>query len=69
VSFTYTLFVKDPDAVLDPAEVVNLPRDEAAAGAKAAFEAVFANGPKIELDHHLVYHARTFVPAAALYAF
>jgi hypothetical protein len=35
-------------------------RDEAAAGAKAAFEAVFEHGPKIELDHHLVYHSRAF---------
>lgn len=26
--------------------------------AEQAFLAVFAHGPKIELDHHLVYHAR-----------
>jgi hypothetical protein len=44
--------------VLDPTDVPSLPRDEAAAGAKAAFEAVFEHGPKIELDHHMVYHAR-----------
>jgi hypothetical protein len=46
--------------VLDPAEVPRMSRDEAAAGAKAAFEAVFEHGPKIELDHHLVYHSRAF---------
>lgn len=27
--------------------------------AKAAFEAVFSNGTKIQGDHHLVFHART----------
>ncbi|KAJ7200812.1 hypothetical protein GGX14DRAFT_466162 [Mycena pura] len=47
----------DPDAVLDPKETPSVSRDEAAEGAKAAFLAVFENGPKIELDHHLVYHA------------
>ncbi|KAJ7613414.1 hypothetical protein FB45DRAFT_938308 [Roridomyces roridus] len=47
----------DPDAVLDPAEVPALSRDEAANGAKACFEAVFKDGEKIELDHHIVYHA------------
>lgn len=26
----------------------------------AAFEAVFQNAPRIELDHHILYHARTF---------
>ncbi|KAF7342328.1 hypothetical protein MVEN_01821200 [Mycena venus] len=56
VCLRYVAF-PDPDAVLDATEVPNLSRDEAAAGAKAAFEAVFEHGPKIELDHHLVYHA------------
>ncbi|KAJ7106703.1 hypothetical protein C8R44DRAFT_805709 [Mycena epipterygia] len=56
VCLRYVAF-PDPDAVLDPEEVVGIPRDEAAAGARAAFEDVFENGPKIELDHHLVYHS------------
>ncbi|KAF8209173.1 hypothetical protein K438DRAFT_1811866 [Mycena galopus ATCC 62051] len=58
VCLRYVAF-PDPDAVLDPADGVRTPgsRDKAAAGAKAAFEAVFENGPKIELDHHLVYHS------------
>ncbi|KAJ6562224.1 hypothetical protein B0H19DRAFT_1143862 [Mycena capillaripes] len=56
VCLRYVAF-PDPDAVLDPEEVVSMSRDEAAASSKAAFEAVFENGPKIELDHHLVYHA------------
>ncbi|KAJ7875576.1 hypothetical protein B0H14DRAFT_2715695 [Mycena olivaceomarginata] len=56
VCLRYVAF-PDPDAVLDPAEVPRMSRDEAAAGAKAAFEAVFEHGPKIELDHHLVYHS------------
>ncbi|KAJ7861298.1 hypothetical protein B0H13DRAFT_2237305 [Mycena leptocephala] len=56
VCLRYVAF-PDPDAVLDPTDVPSLPRDEAAAGAKAAFEAVFEHGPKIELDHHMVYHA------------
>ncbi|KAJ7743912.1 hypothetical protein DFH07DRAFT_869858 [Mycena maculata] len=56
VCLRYVAF-PDPDAVLDPAEVVGTSRDEAAAGGRAAFEAVFENGPQIELDHHLVYHA------------
>jgi len=43
---------------VDPAEVVAIPRAEAAKRASAAFEAVFANGHKIELDHYIVYHAR-----------
>ncbi|KAJ7926824.1 hypothetical protein B0H13DRAFT_1599253 [Mycena leptocephala] len=56
VCLRYVAF-PDPDAVLNPTDVPSLPRDEAAAGAKAAFEAVFEHGPKIELDHHMVYHA------------
>ncbi|KAJ7200809.1 hypothetical protein GGX14DRAFT_371842, partial [Mycena pura] len=50
----------DPDTVLDPKETPSVSRDEAAEGAKVAFLAVFENGPKIELDHHLVYHARAY---------
>jgi hypothetical protein len=33
-------------------------KEESAQRAVAAFKAVFECGPKIELDHHLVYHAR-----------
>ncbi|KAG5640665.1 hypothetical protein DXG03_007602 [Asterophora parasitica] len=47
----------DPDAVLDPNEVVDIPKADAEKGAAEAFRAVFEYGPKIELDHHLVYHA------------
>ncbi|KAF7325136.1 hypothetical protein MKEN_00557200 [Mycena kentingensis (nom. inval.)] len=49
----------DPDALLDPADSASatISRDDASAGSKAAFEAVFEHGPKIELDHHLVYYA------------
>ncbi|TFK32751.1 hypothetical protein BDQ12DRAFT_692043, partial [Crucibulum laeve] len=47
----------DPDAELDPNEVVSIPKEEAATGAEEAFRAVFEHGPRIELDHHLVYHA------------
>lgn len=36
-----------------------MPKEEAAHAAVAAFRAVFEYGPKIELDHHLVYHTRT----------
>ncbi|KAJ6511716.1 hypothetical protein DFH09DRAFT_1251567 [Mycena vulgaris] len=50
VCLRYVAF-PDPDAVLEPGEVPGMPKEEAAAGARAAFEAV------IELDHHLVYHA------------
>ncbi|KAJ7059603.1 hypothetical protein C8F01DRAFT_1026260 [Mycena amicta] len=46
----------DPDALLDPADAA-ASKDDAAARAKAAFQAVFEHGPKIELDHHLVYHS------------
>ncbi|KAF7427802.1 hypothetical protein PC9H_007018 [Pleurotus ostreatus] len=47
----------DPDAALDPAEVPSIPKEEAEKAATQAFETVFENGMKIELDHYLVYHA------------
>ncbi|KAF9491319.1 hypothetical protein BDN71DRAFT_1398587 [Pleurotus eryngii] len=47
----------DPDAALDPTEVPSIPKEEAETAATRAFETVFENGMKIELDHHLVYHA------------
>uniref|UniRef100_A0A0W0FP07 Uncharacterized protein n=1 Tax=Moniliophthora roreri TaxID=221103 RepID=A0A0W0FP07_MONRR len=49
----------DPDAQLDEVEDMSLsiPKEEAEKAAVKAFQFVFDNGPKIELDHHLVYHA------------
>ncbi|KZV62664.1 hypothetical protein PENSPDRAFT_591100 [Peniophora sp. CONT] len=48
----------DGDAVVDTAQEISGPSvDQAAARGRAAFEAIFANGTKIELDHYLVYFA------------
>ncbi|TFK64860.1 hypothetical protein BDN72DRAFT_774082 [Pluteus cervinus] len=47
----------DLDAVVDSKEVLAIPKEVAEVGAAKAFAAVFEHGPKIELDHHLVYHA------------
>jgi len=47
----------DPDAFVDPLEIVSISQSEAATRAIAAFESVFTNGPKIELDHYLVYYS------------
>jgi hypothetical protein len=47
-----------PDAIVDPDEVLSIPQEEAAQRACAAFQTVFENGPKIELDHYVVYFAR-----------
>lgn len=44
------------DAVDNPADAPDL--KAASARAQAAFEFVLANGPKIQTDHYLVYHAR-----------
>lgn len=52
--------IQDQDAEIDPDEVVSIPREEAESKSTAAFKFVFENGPKIELDHHIVYHAREF---------
>ena len=49
---------KDPDAIVDQSDTCLISKTDAVARAKAAFEVVFINGPKIELEHHLVYHAR-----------
>lgn len=49
---------QDPDAVIDPDELISLPKSQAETGSEEAFRLVLKNGPKIELDHHLVYHAR-----------
>ncbi|KNZ80288.1 Tetratricopeptide repeat protein 39B [Termitomyces sp. J132] len=48
----------DPDATPDPSSETDIiPSTEAAQGAVEAFKAVFEYGPKIELDHYIVYHA------------
>lgn len=52
------IFQQDPDAILDENDNCHISKGTAISRAKAAFEAVFANGRKIELDHHLVYHSR-----------
>lgn len=49
---------QDPDAELDPNEVVKFSKAEAEKTAEASLKAVFEHGSKIDLDHHLVYHAR-----------
>ena len=43
---------------MDPNEVLTISRAEAAQRACAAFQSVFEHGPKIELDHYVVYFAR-----------
>jgi len=48
----------DPQAQEDPEEVLKLPVEGAAQRGMAAFETVFANGTKIQLDHFLVYFSR-----------
>ncbi|KAF8867713.1 hypothetical protein CPB84DRAFT_1859129 [Gymnopilus junonius] len=53
----------DPDAEIDVADTLPTPglasisKEEAEREAGASFKAVFEHGPKIELDHQLVYHA------------
>ncbi|KDR77972.1 hypothetical protein GALMADRAFT_224382 [Galerina marginata CBS 339.88] len=51
----------DPDAELDDADNLHSPgelsKEAAEREAEASFKAVFEHGPKIELDHQLVYHA------------
>lgn len=43
---------------MDPDEAVSIPQAEAAERAGAAFQSVFENGTRIELDHYVVYFAR-----------
>ena len=43
---------------MDPEQAVSIPQAEAAERAGAAFQSVFENGTKIELDHYIVYFAR-----------
>jgi hypothetical protein len=35
-------------------------KDAAEHMAKEAFNTIFEHGPKIQLDHHLVYYARSY---------
>jgi hypothetical protein len=53
--------VQDPDAVVDTKTKASISKAEAETRAVAAFEFIFANGPKIEFDHHLIYYARKFI--------
>lgn len=55
---TDALYPQDPDAELDANELVFVPVEEAQHKAESAFQQVFENGPKIELDHYIVYYAR-----------
>ncbi|KAH0834300.1 hypothetical protein J3R83DRAFT_11675 [Lanmaoa asiatica] len=47
----------DPDAELDADQKVSISVEEAQHRAESAFEEVFENGPRIELDHYIVYYA------------
>jgi len=47
----------DPDAIVDENDNIQISKSESVRRAKTAFQTIFANGPKIELEHHLVYHA------------
>ncbi|KAF5358693.1 hypothetical protein D9758_007656 [Tetrapyrgos nigripes] len=47
----------DPDAESDPSEEPAMSVEEAVRGSEEAFNDVFKYGPKIELDHFLVYSA------------
>lgn len=49
----------DPDAVIDESQVLPISKAEAEKQAEDAFRLVFEHGPKIELDHQIVYNART----------
>ena len=52
---------QDHEAIVDENDNCEASQSEAVTRAKAAFGSVFANGTKIELDHHLVYHAREYL--------
>ena len=55
-----TRHLQDPDADIDLNEPIVIPKDTAEKVAKESFDAVFQHGPKIQLDHHLVYYSRKF---------
>ncbi|KDQ50613.1 hypothetical protein JAAARDRAFT_41924 [Jaapia argillacea MUCL 33604] len=46
----------DAHAIIDPRKSVGMSKAEAEARSIAAFEFVLENGPRIELDHYLVYY-------------
>ena len=46
-----------------------MPQAEASAKAEDILRQVIADGPKIQLDHHLVYHARECVIDTATYPY
>ena len=43
---------------MDAGDKVSVSAEDAQHRAASAFEQVFENGPKIELDHYVVYYAR-----------
>ncbi|KAF8837528.1 hypothetical protein BDN67DRAFT_1013812 [Paxillus ammoniavirescens] len=47
----------DPDAELDADEQLSVPVEDARQRAEHALKEVFEHGPKIELDHYIVYYA------------
>jgi len=47
----------DPDAQLEAGDKMPISTEEAEHRAVSAFQEVFDNGPKIELDHYIVYYA------------
>jgi hypothetical protein len=49
---------QDADAIIDPMERLTVSHKDASSRAVDAFEIVLKNGPKIQLDHHLVYYTR-----------
>lgn len=50
---------QDPDAVFESEEKLSISSEEAQKRSLAAFDAVFAYGAKIQLDHFIVYYTRT----------
>ncbi|CAL1697497.1 unnamed protein product [Somion occarium] len=47
----------EPDAVIDPEEKLPISKADAVAQATTSFQLIFTHGPKIELDHFIVYFA------------
>ncbi|KAF9808167.1 hypothetical protein IEO21_07953 [Rhodonia placenta] len=47
----------DADAVIDPDEKIAIAQADAERDALSSFEAVFTDGGRITLDHHLIYYA------------
>ncbi|KAF8801787.1 hypothetical protein BYT27DRAFT_7197766 [Phlegmacium glaucopus] len=46
----------DPEAELDPQEIVTIPQDEASKVAEESFRSGLEHGSGIELDHYLIYY-------------